>query len=140
MAPAVAVLDTDVSSLIVKQKLPGPMAARLIGWETCITFVTYGELTQWVELRLWGTQRKARLDEWLDRQPVILGDADVATVWGQLSARATQDGKPRPTNDSWIAACCLTYGLPLATLNAKDFRYYEAEHGLQLLTPKDPTS
>ena len=52
-------------------------------------------------------------------------------MWGQLSARATQDGKPRPTNDSWIAACCLTYGLPLATFNTKDFAYHADNHGLR---------
>lgn len=131
--PAV-VLDSDVSSLIVKGKLPAPMAARLVGWEPCITFVTYGELTQWVRLRLWGTQRQAKLADWLAAQPVIHGDEDVATVWGQLSARAMQDGRPRPTNDSWIAACCLTYGLPLATFNVKDFAYYVDHHGLRLLT------
>lgn len=131
--PAV-VLDTDVSSLIVKGKLPAPMAARLVGWEPCITFVTYGELTQWVRLRLWGTQRHARLASWLSGLPVIQGDTDVATVWGEVSAQAVQDGRPRPTNDSWIAACCLTYGLPLATLNAKDFAYYVERHGLQLLS------
>jgi toxin FitB len=54
---------------------------------------------------------------------------------GQLSARAVQDGRPRPTNDSWIAACCLTFGLPLATLNVKDFAYYVERHGLQLSMP-----
>ncbi|HZP50303.1 type II toxin-antitoxin system VapC family toxin [Actinocrinis sp.] len=131
--PAV-VLDSDVSSLIVKGKLPPPMAARLVGWEPCITFVTYGELTQWVRLRLWGTRRQATLAAWLSAQPVINGDADVATVWGQLSARAVQDGRPRPTNDSWIAACCLTYGLPLATFNVKDFAYYVDHHGLRVLS------
>ena len=35
---------------------------------------------------------------------------------------AIQRGRPRPANDTWIAACALTYGLPLATLNAKDFK------------------
>src|SRR6266567_6312681 len=28
---------------------------------------------------------------------------------------------PRPHNDTWIAACCLVDGIPLATLNTKDF-------------------
>ena len=37
---------------------------------------------------------------------------------------------------TWIAACALTYGLPLATLNAKDFKDFKdfAEHeGLSLI-------
>jgi toxin FitB len=45
------VLDTDVSSLSLKHRLPSPVLTRLIGKQPCITFVTLGELTQWAELR-----------------------------------------------------------------------------------------
>lgn len=38
-----------------------------------------------------------------------------------------------PQNDSWIAACCLTYGAPLATLNRKDFRDFAEHEGLILV-------
>jgi predicted nucleic acid-binding protein len=37
-------------------------------------------------------------------------------------------------NDSWIAACALTYGLPLATLNVKDFEDFAEHEGLTLIT------
>jgi hypothetical protein len=47
------VLDTDVSSLSLKRRLPSPVLTRLIGKQPCITFVTLGELTQWAELRQW---------------------------------------------------------------------------------------
>jgi predicted nucleic acid-binding protein len=33
--------------------------------------------------------------------------------------------------DTWIAACCLVYDLPLATLNVKDFAEHE---GLALIS------
>lgn len=33
----------------------------------------------------------------------------------------TRRGRPRPQNDTWIAADCLAYNLPLATLNTTDF-------------------
>jgi predicted nucleic acid-binding protein len=36
-------------------------------------------------------------------------------------------------NDMWIAACCLTHGLPLGTLNLKDYAYVKDEHGLRIL-------
>jgi predicted nucleic acid-binding protein len=39
----------------------------------------------------------------------------------------------QPANDTWIAACALTYGLPLATLNAKDFKDFAEHDGLNLL-------
>jgi predicted nucleic acid-binding protein len=42
--------------------------------------------------------------------------------------------RPRPVTDSWIAACCLARGLPLATLNVKDFADYADLEGLVLLT------
>ena len=42
-----AVLGTDVASLLHRRKLTGPLAIRLIGQEPLITFVTYGELTNW---------------------------------------------------------------------------------------------
>lgn len=47
------VLDTDVSSLSLKRRLPPQVLARLVGKQPCVTFVTVGELTQWAELRQW---------------------------------------------------------------------------------------
>ena len=41
--------------------------------------------------------------------------------WGELQAHAERRGRPRPVNDTWIATSCLVRGLPLATLNVKDF-------------------
>jgi toxin FitB len=131
---ALIALDTDVSSLIIKDKLPAAMAGKLIGNKLAISFVAVGELTKWVELRQWGLHRRARLDAFRSDKFVILGDEDVALSWGRLAAAAQRDGQPRPTNDSWIAACCLVYGIPLATLNVKDYTYYADVHGLKLIT------
>jgi toxin FitB len=41
-------------------------------------------------------------------------------------------GRSHPINDTWIAACCLAEGLPLATLNNKDFSDFTEHHGLTL--------
>jgi toxin FitB len=57
----------------------------------------------------------------------------VATIWGEIQAHAQLRGRPRPVNDSWIAACCLARELPLATLNTKDFVDYAEHEGLELL-------
>jgi hypothetical protein len=48
------VLDTDVSSLIIKKRLPIPIATKLIGSQPVLTFVTRAELTKWAEVRSWG--------------------------------------------------------------------------------------
>jgi len=50
-----------------------------------------------------------------------------------LQARAEQRGRPRPANDTWIAACCLARDLPLATLNLKDFRDFAEHDGLRVM-------
>jgi len=54
-------------------------------------------------------------------------------IWGELSAAATQRGRARPVNDTWVAACCLAYDLPLATLNIKDFADFAERDGLSLI-------
>jgi len=33
----------------------------------------------------------------------------------------------------WVAACCLHYDLPLATLNVKDYRDFAEHEGLALI-------
>ena len=114
-----AVLDTDVASLLHKGTLAGPLATRLIGREPLITFVTFGELAKWAEIRNWGQHRREELTSWLSRIAVLPGDEAVAATWGRLSAAAIRRGRPRPVNDMWVAACCLTHGIPLATLNLR---------------------
>ncbi|HEY6798552.1 MAG TPA: PIN domain-containing protein [Kineosporiaceae bacterium] len=95
--------------------------------------MTIGELTQWVELRHWGPGRRAELDAWLAGVVELGCDPLVARLWGRLSAAAIRRGRARPTNDMWIAACCIAHGLPLATLNTKDYQDFADHHGLTLL-------
>ena len=52
---------------------------------------------------------------------------------GRLSADTRRAGRPRPVNDMWNAACCLVEGLPLATLNMKDYQDFVDHHGLVVL-------
>jgi predicted nucleic acid-binding protein len=61
-----------------------------------------------------------------------------AEKWGQLQARAQRRGRPRPQNDTWIAACCLVDDLPLATLNIKDFADFAEHEGLTLIGGQEP--
>jgi predicted nucleic acid-binding protein len=53
---------------------------------------------------------------------------------GFLSGTGKRSGRTHPINDTWIAACCLTEGLPLATLNTKDYADFATHHGLPLIT------
>jgi predicted nucleic acid-binding protein len=128
------VLDTDVASNSFKGRLPPTLAARLVGRQPLLAFVTIGELARWTALRNWGPRNRASLDTWLQDKPVIPGSKAIAIGWGELAAAATRRGRPRPVNDTWIAACCLVYGLPLATLNTKDFEDFAEHHGLVLMS------
>jgi hypothetical protein len=58
-------------------------------------------------------------------------------MWGEISAHAARRGRLRPQNDTWIAACCLVYDLPLATLNVKDFEDFVEYEGLSLIGAYD---
>jgi predicted nucleic acid-binding protein len=64
---------------------------------------------------------------------VLPYDQRVAARWGDLQARAQLRGRPRPVNDTWIAARCLVRGLPLATFNAKDYMDFAEHENLELL-------
>lgn len=63
------------------------------------------------------------------------GNEDHGAEVGEIVAYASRRGRPRPVNDSWIAACCLAYDLPLATLNLDDFADFAEHEGLRLITP-----
>jgi predicted nucleic acid-binding protein len=128
------VLDTDVASLRFKGELPAAMHARLTGREPLITFVTLAEMTKWADLRRWGARRRRELTEWLAGVAVLPGTEDVSVTCGHISASAMLRGRPRPANDTWIAACCLTYDLPLATFNVKDFEDFAEYEDLTLIT------
>ena len=127
------VLDTDIASLSLKDQLPSNLKASITGKSICVTFVTVGELTQWADLRSWGRQSWSELDEWLGSALVLDYDEAVARTWGRLSAAARRRGRPRQVNDTWIAACCLVEGLPLATRNVKDYIDFAEHHGLALI-------
>ena len=127
------VLDTDVASASLRGRLPGQLRVRLAGQTVCMAFVTLGELTKWTILRSWGPRRLADLREWRQHVVLLPFDERVSVMWGELQAHGQRRGRPAPANDSWIAACCLVYGLPLATFNVKDYADYAANEGLQLV-------
>lgn len=135
---SIIVLDTDVASTILRERLTDPLRSRLAGHSLCITFVTLGELTQWRVIRDWGPRRMANFEAWRHRVGLLPYDEAVAVKWGEIQGNAHLRGRPRPVNDSWIAACCLAHDLPLATFNAKDFADYANHDGLHLITTEPP--
>jgi predicted nucleic acid-binding protein len=110
------VLDTDVASASLRGRLPDQLRARLAGQTVCITFVTLGGLTKWTHLRSWGPRQLGHLREWRQKVVLLPFDETVALVWGELQARSQARGRPRPVNDTWIAACCIASTLAALAL------------------------
>ena len=128
------VLDTDVSSQILRGRLAGPTLAAVAGRRWCVTFVTVGELWRWAVVRRWGNRSRRELEDWLRGTVILPYGEHVAQIWGEISAMADLRGRPRPINDTWVAACCLARGLPLATGNVRDYADFVEHEGLVLLT------
>jgi predicted nucleic acid-binding protein len=127
------VLDTDVASRMLRDRLSPALTARIAGAVWFVSFVTVGELWQWADARSWGRRSRSELDHFLARTVVIDSDESVSREWGRSAAAARLRGRPRPANDSWTAACCVARGLSLATLNGKDFEDHAAHDGLVLV-------
>ena len=80
-----------------------------------------------------GERRRARVEQWITSAS-IGASLEVARKWGEITAYSQLRGRPRPFDDSWIAACALAYDLPLATLNVKHFEDYAEHEGLTIIT------
>jgi toxin FitB len=130
---ALIVLDTDVVSRYRAGRLPAGHRRLVSANRHCIAFATAGELWRWALIKRWGGIRRGGLDLWLAGEAVLPGNRPVAMTWAEITARAQRRGRPRPLNDSWIAACCIEGGLPLLTLNRRDFADFAEHDGLVLL-------
>ena len=127
------VLDTDVVSLHRAGRLPARFGRHLFGNELCIAFATAGELWKGALTARWGGARRGGLDLWLDQATVLPASLGVAWTWAAIAAGAQLRGRPRPLNDTWIAACCIKSGLPLVTINRRDFADFAEHDGLVLI-------
>ena len=89
-----------------------------------------GELTTWTHVRHWGPRSLADMHRFIDGLVVLTYSRKVATRWGELQA-TLRGGLGRPTTvGSRLAA---SSGLPLATLNTKDFADFAEHEGLDLV-------
>lgn len=116
------VLDTDVASRLQAQCLQADMHRYLVSKTLCVTFVTVGEFFKGAYKANWGQRKLDRLEAWLRNVLILPYDAEVARTWGRLVAEMGRRGRPVSANDAWIAACCLSRGLPLMTLNRSHFQ------------------
>lgn len=129
-APDLVAADTDLASRwFTADPSPGKLAGRTV----ILPFVAVAELATWPERLLWSHPRGEELSVWTDPRRMILGDDTVCGIWARISVAAQRAGSTPPAHDSWIAAGCLSYGLPLATLDKRRYRYFAERYGLELL-------
>ncbi|MEQ9453695.1 MAG: type II toxin-antitoxin system VapC family toxin [Phycisphaeraceae bacterium] len=132
-------VDTNVLSEVQRRGGDPTVRARLEAVDAddlYISAITIGELTRGVSL-LRASKRKRALESWLAatehlfEKRVLAMDRDVASVWGELSARLSRSGRTIGPPDGMIAATALHHGLVLMTRNVRDF---EAT-GVRLINP-----
>ena len=129
-------LDTNLISETRKIRADVGVMAFLAAADAAglfLSVLTLGELRKGVQAkRRTDSVTAARLGPWVDgiettfADRVLLVDAAVARLWGELSA-----GRILPVIDALIAATAITRGLTLVTRNTRDV----AATGVPLLDP-----
>ncbi len=123
-------LDTNVLS---EFKKPSP-DEHVVAWaravdedRTFISVVTLGELRRGIAL-MSASRRKAEFDECLrDDIPsrferrILDITPSIADAWGELTARAKQQGLGPHAIDFYIAATAQVHAMTVVTRNVKDF-------------------
>ena len=127
------VLDTTSVSRYRAGRLPAGFTRQVVSNDISVVFATAGQLWTWSLTRRWGGARRGGLELWLGKTTILSAGLRVAKVWGEITTAAQRRGRPRPVNDTWIAACCIESGLPLLTLNRRDFADFAEHEGLVLL-------
>lgn len=119
-------VDANVLSEATKPR-PDP---RIVAWleqnqaELAVDPIVLGELRFGIGLLPKGARRK-RLQTWFDegvgRIHCIPWDRATGLRWAELLADLRRRGRAMPIKDSQIVATALTHGLPVVTLNPRDF-------------------
>jgi toxin FitB len=124
-----SVLDTDVASHLQRGSLPTPLQEHIRGKIICGTFVTVGEFFKGAFKRGWNEKRIQELEGWLRNVLVLPYTGEISRVWGRVYSECEAKGQPIAPNDAWIAACCLSHGLPLMR-RAGDAGLHQTEGGV----------
>lgn len=137
------ILDTNVLSELVATR-PN---AKIIAWiqsvdseQVFLSVIAVGELKKGIEKLSAETDRKVRLDHWLNEDLLVRFenhllsiDAQTILIWGKLNARLESIGRPISAIDSLLAASALQCQFTLVTRNTAHF----AQTGILLFNPWD---
>jgi predicted nucleic acid-binding protein len=115
---------------------------RILAWlrrrerDLVVDPVVLGEIRYGILLLRRG-RRRERLEQWFDqgvsRLRCLAWDVETGLRWAELLAHLRRAGQAMPIKDSLIAATALAHGIPLATLNRRDFLHT----GVEVVEPYD---
>lgn len=113
---------------------------RILSWlrrheiEIVVDPIILGEIRYGILLLRRG-RRRERLEQWFDegvsRLQCVPWDVESGLCWAELLAQLRRGGRAMPIKDSMIAATALTHGIPVVTLNRRDF----INAGVELVDP-----
>jgi len=90
-----------------------------------ISFITLAELHRWSIASKWGSARRRKLAEYLDRFFIFHSDDELCLRWAEIIESGRRNGRPIQPADAWVAATALLHDAPLITHNGRDFANVE---------------
>lgn len=91
-----------------------------------LSVITIGEIQNGISL-LPASNRKQELEGWLSAIEALYANRilpitrETARIWGEITARSKQAGRPLGAADGLIAATAIEHGLHVFTRNSSDF-------------------
>jgi tRNA(fMet)-specific endonuclease VapC len=129
-------IDTDVFSYLFRKTKEEPDFAPLVQQRKAyISFVTIGEFYFGVYKAGWGARKIDNLKRELYRYVILYPDYTACLLYGDIKAECTAKGCPASDPDYWIAACALSFDIPLLTNNWKHFNNIP---GIKIISPGHP--
>lgn len=119
---AVLLVDTDVFSFLFQDRPQASEFRDLVtGAVLVLSFTTVAELFYGARKAGWGARRTGALEAGMRPYAILPYTRRMSQLLGDLRADLEQRGAALETNDLWIAATALHYGIPLVTNNRDHF-------------------